>query len=99
MILEPINRATTLLSRMRWNVDLVGDKDGVNLEFTAPDLFLNVSPTIVRVYWNGQRLREGASEDFEASESGGAGAGFDTITLTGPPPAAGDTLTADYVLK
>jgi hypothetical protein len=42
------------------------------------------------VLYNGQRLKEGASNDYVASESGGAGTGYDTITLTFVPMAGAE---------
>lgn len=47
------------------------------------------------VHYNGQRLLEGAGNDYVASESGGVGTGYDTITLTFTPRAASNWLI-DY---
>lgn len=44
------------------------------------------------VLYNGQRLKEGAANDYVASESGGAGTGYDTITLTFVPMAGAEWL-------
>jgi hypothetical protein len=88
-----------LLSRLRWDIELVGTKNGVNDTFTVPppDKFVNLSNVKIRVHYNGQRLLEGALNDYVVSESGGPSTGFDTITLNGIGPKATETLTADYV--
>lgn len=52
-----------------------------------------------KVFYNGERLREGAGNDYTISESGGSGTGFDTITLAFAPKAAPgnpDVLLVDY---
>ena len=78
----------------RWQVDLIGDKNGSNLTFTLPETF---DGSTLRVYRNGQRLMAGASDDLLISESGGPGTGYDTITLLDRPPASDENLFADYV--
>jgi hypothetical protein len=80
-------------------VDLVGAKNASNLVFTTPDDFIQqASGTRIKVYMNGQRLNEGAGCDFVASESGGVGTGYDTITLHSDlAPESFDILFADYV--
>jgi len=44
------------------------------------------------VLYNGQRLREGVINDYIASESGGVGTGYDTITLTFVPMSGSEWL-------
>jgi hypothetical protein len=80
-------------------IDLIGTKDGSNLVFTTPDNFVQqASGTKIKVYMNGQRLYEGATCDYTVSESGGAGTGYDTITLSADlAPLSFDNLFADYV--
>lgn len=70
--------------------------DGVNTAFTTPGYFVEGS---LEVYYNGQRLRKGASNDYTVLESGGIGTGFDTINLTFAPRAAPkvDVITVDYL--
>lgn len=82
----------------RWNVELLGTKDGVNRTFTTPEKFLHstyadAEPRL-RLYHNGRRLIEG--DDFLPSESGGAGTGFDTVTMLSLVPNGRSRLTADY---
>ena len=73
-----------------------GVKDGVNKNFTTAAYF---NPSSMRVYLNGQRLLEGASEDYTLAESGGLGTGFDTIILALAPitNAKPDVLLVDYI--
>lgn len=78
---------------------LTGAVDGINTVFTtaAPFVF-DVPFEAPAVYLNGMRLR-GGGVDYTESESGGLGAGFDTITTTEPPRAtvkAVDVLSVDY---
>jgi hypothetical protein len=80
----------------RWQIDLVGDKNGSNVIFLLPEKF---DQDTIRVYRNGQRLMVGAGDDFTISESGGAGTGFDTITLLDRPPRSDENLFADYVVS
>jgi len=84
------------LSRHKVEVPLLGVKNHINLVFTTPDEFL---PTTIAVYFNGQRMRRGAGEDYTVSESGGPGTGYDTITLLDAElaPYATEQLFADYI--
>jgi hypothetical protein len=82
----------------RWNIDLVGAKDGVNTVFTTPEEFLQAGNIVIRLYLNGDRLRLGALNDYTVSESGGPGTGFDTVTLA-IPLITKDQLTADYIVN
>lgn len=50
----------------------------------------------MRVSLNGIEMREGAGNDWTASESGGAGTGFDTITFN-TTPGAGYALLVEYL--
>jgi hypothetical protein len=101
MILQPVavgSSANVLLEKFRWNKDLVGTKDGVNVAFNTPDVFVQSGSVLIRVYRNGQRLRLGASNDYTVSESGGVGTGYDTVTFNGPAPLLYEELTADYLV-
>lgn len=85
----------------RYNIELVGTKDGTNRVFTTPDKFLHgtyygAEPQI-RLMHNGRRLIE--QDDFTVSESGGVGTGFDTITMVSFAPVSRSRLIADYVKK
>lgn len=48
------------------------------------------------VFYNGQRVWEGTGNDYLATESGGAGTGYDTITTTFTP-RIGSNWTMDFV--
>ncbi len=76
----------------------LGIIDGVNTTFTTTSFFQEGS---LAVYYNGQRLRKGASNDYTVSESGGIGTGFDTINLTFAPRSSPmvDVITVDYTEK
>lgn len=73
-----------------------GDIDGANTEFTTSGKF---QPGSEKVYYNGERLQVGASNDYTIEEGGGFGTGFDTIILAFAPKAAPgnpDVLLIDY---
>lgn len=70
--------------------------NGSNTDFTTAGKFQNGSE---KVYYNGERLQEGATNDYTTAEGGGFGAGFDTIVLAFAPKAAPgnpDVLLIDY---
>lgn len=80
---------------------MVGGKNGVNTVFTVrgAEKYLRAVPgENIAPYLGGCRLIEGT--DFTASESGGSGTGYDTITiiLAASIPTASDTLVCDYVV-
>ena len=80
-------------------VELIGVIDGVNQTFTTPSKFIHgVGGENICVYYNGQRLSEGGSDDYTVSESGGPGTGHDTVSLSFAPKSSTglDRLTADY---
>ena len=52
---------------------------------TSPILFKHGGVSTEKVSYNGQELREGSGHDYVASESGGPGSGYDTITLEFDP--------------
>lgn len=89
------------ISRHRQFVELSGVQDGVNQVFTLPEVAVHNMPNglQVKVYLNGLLLRPGSTRDYEVSESGGVGTGYDTVTfLNGLAPKARDSLWADYVV-
>lgn len=63
--------------------------------FTVPISFKHGGVDTEIVSYNGQRLIEGSGNDYVASESGGAGTGYDTITLEFTP-RAGSNWRIDY---
>jgi len=82
--------------------DLSAQANGITSIFT-----LNASATAfhsttagieMRVTVNGVRQNEGSANDFTASESGGPGTGFDTITFT-YVPLTGDAILVDFLRK
>jgi hypothetical protein len=97
MLLEPISGGGSEVFAWRIQIDLLGVKNGGNPTFYTPDYFLKSGYLTIKVYWNGRCLAEGI--DFEASEPGGAGTGWRTITLlwTSLLPRANDELKADYL--
>jgi len=102
MILQPVTQlrdSQQQLANLKFNVPLLGIKNGANLTFFTPDLYIMTGYLAIRVYRNGQRLNLGSLADFTVGESGGPGTGFDTVTLIGPAPLATETLTADYVMQ
>ena len=89
------------LSSFREDEQLVGAVNGSNQVYTLPNSEKAVvaDPGVkIKVYYNGQRLHEGGANDYTTSESGGAGTGFDTVTLLFVSPRPGDIVTADYYL-
>lgn len=101
MILQPVSQGTSaayLFGKFRWNKSLIGVKDGINKTFTTPEQFVQSGEKVIRVYLNGQRLYEGASNDYTVLESGGPGTGFDTIILA-VAPLGYEIVTADYLIS
>ena len=99
MILRPVQAGSgnVRLEDFRWGIPLVGVKNGVNNVFTTPENFVQSVNVIIRVYWNGRRLK--LNDDYTVSESGGIGTGYDTVTFLFPkPPVATSELTADYIV-
>ncbi len=85
------------LNNFRWNKELAGIKNGINLTFTTTgEYFVQVGDIIIRVFLNGQRLQEGAGNDYTVAESGGPGTGYDTIILS-VAPLSWERMTADYI--
>jgi hypothetical protein len=69
-----------------------GTVNGANTVFTTSGFFVNGSEA---VFYNGVRQRSGVGCDYEISESGGVGTGYDTITFA-VAPRSGDNLIVDY---
>jgi len=91
----PLCRVGSALNtdRFKYGIPLIGDVNGVNVMYLTPDVF---EPTSLRVHYNGQKLHEGAVEDYTISESGGVGTGYDTVTLNFAP-FGDDRVTANYI--
>lgn len=75
---------------------LVGTINGVNTVFVLPGGAKTNIAADIRPLLNGARLNEGVGNDFVASESGGLGTGFDTVTFL-LPPKVGDILIVDFI--
>jgi hypothetical protein len=88
-----------LADDFRENVALAGVKNGVNTVFTIPggDLARHEPPGVqIKLYRNGLRQNLGVGCDYTVSESGGAGTGFDTVTVD-PAPLSYEILLVDFV--
>lgn len=81
--------------RTRW--ELVGVKDGANKVFTTTEFFVHDGNSNEALYFNGVLQSEGAGGDYVASESGGTGTGYDTVTMV-LAPFAQESLTMTYVV-
>jgi hypothetical protein len=87
----------------RMDIPLLGLKNGSNYVFTTPEKFVHSATLSIAVFWNGRRLR--IDRDYDLSESGGVGTGYDTISLTpwslGKSflPRSGDELISDYYIN
>jgi hypothetical protein len=101
--LEVAGGTGTLNFAFKQNVLLLGIKNSQNRIFTvpAPDKFINgtygLNEFRILVRHNGKGLLPGI--DYTMSESGGAGTGLDTITITSFKPVSNSTLVADYIVK
>ena len=83
--------------RYRTEQVLVGSKTGTNCVFRVPngDRFVHILPMFtIQIYLNG--LRQAYIDDYTVLESGGLGAGYDTIVFI-EAPMSDDSLLADYV--
>lgn len=69
--------------------------DGVRTSFTTAINFRHGGPDGESVHYSGQRLFEGAANDYIAVESGGVGTGYDTIVMA-VPPKSWSNLLIDY---
>lgn len=88
--------AIALLTRIKNEAPLTGTKNGVNRVFAAPEFFV---PTAIDVFHNGRRMTRSGVEaeiEYEVSESGGLGTGFDTVTFV-TAPIATSVLRMNYI--
>jgi len=93
----PVARIIPTPMTWRWQVEVLGPKNGLNLTYTTPEKFI---PGSIQLYRNGSRLmRNGPASDFSVTESGGLGTGYDTITLSAFPPKSNENLFSDYLLS
>ena len=89
--------ATASGATPRTKQSLLGTIDGVNKVFTTSESFLHNGLLDECVYRRGLLMSEGVGCDYIASESGGAGTGYDTITFA-TAPKSGDALTINYFI-
>lgn len=87
--------STTTASSYKTNVAPSGTVNGINTVFTTPEDFVHDGTQDEQVYLRGLRRCEGAGNDYVASESGGVGTGYDTITFA-TAPKTGDLILIDY---
>jgi hypothetical protein len=73
---------------------LAGAVNGVNLTYTSATKFRHDGTHDEILYWNGIRMRPGASDDYVVTESV-FGLGYDTIAMA-IAPHTGDSLTIDF---
>jgi len=91
----PFASIADLVELRKYDVPLRGTKNSSNTVFTVPEIFL---PTSFVLHVNGLRQQRGVGCDYLISESGGPGAGYDTVTLdTRLAPYTEESVTADYV--
>lgn len=88
--IDGIDGSTLLVDR-----SLTGIIDGINKVFVTADLFIRNSTFREALYVRGLRRNEGIGCDYLATESGGSGTGYDTITLA-KAPKTGDSIVIDY---
>ncbi len=79
---------------------LGGTYNGVNRSFTFPENFKQGSS---RIFHNGRRLKIASdgtllTGEYTETESGGLGAGFNSIYLLSFAPTTGSVLVADYYI-
>lgn len=94
---QTVNQQFIATARFRTGIELVGAKDGANVEFRIPygDRFTHNLPFLsIAVFLNGVRLK--LIDDYLIQESGGPGTGYDTVILEVVPKSL-DNLLADYV--
>lgn len=75
---------------------LAGVINGSNVAFTTAIDFVHLGADKESVFHNGVLQDEGAGNDYLASESGGPGTGYDTITFA-LAPRVGDKISIDFV--
>lgn len=93
--LQSVVYSSTTIENQKYNIELIGLKNGSNLVYTTPDKFI---PDSIRYYRNGIRQFLGSGYDYTVSEGGGPGTGYDTITLEPcPAPLSWENLLVDYI--
>lgn len=85
---------------VRENVSLLGIRNGINRIFMTPEKFLNGnymgSTYSIKIRHNGRGLDPDL--DYDISESGGPGTGYDTIFFKSFTPSLFNSILADYTV-
>lgn len=96
-----IDKAPVLGLKIKENIPLLGLKNGVNRVFMTPDKFINgiylESEYSIVIRHNGRVLDPLA--DYDLSESGGLGTGYDTIFFKAFVPTQFSSILANYTVK
>lgn len=83
------------------DIQLIGTVNNINTVFTIPSgTFLQNATYKIIVYLNG--VKQVFLDDYFIAESGGPGAGYDTVIFVVPPattPLPVDVVTADYYVS
>jgi hypothetical protein len=87
---------TGVVTKQRFREALIGVKDHSNQVFTTSQKFTRAAGYEEWAYFNGVLQEFGAGNDYVASESGGIGTGYDTITFS-VAPRAKDKLEIIYL--
>jgi hypothetical protein len=87
---------TGTIGDSRYREPLIGIKNHSNTVFTTSQKFTRVTGKEEWLYFNGVLQEFGAANDYTASESGGVGTGYDTITFS-VGPRAKDKLEIIYI--
>ncbi len=86
---------------IRENITLLGVRNGINRSFMTPEKFINGtymgSEYSIHIRHNGRGLDPNL--DYDISESGGPGTGYDTIFFKSFTPSVFNSILADYVVK
>jgi hypothetical protein len=85
--------APVLVNEPKKNQSFNEAPNGVLVAFTTSEFFVVDGSLDPVVTWNGQKLYT----DYVASESGGAGTGYDTITFPCAPKSTTELLIDYYV--
>jgi len=88
--------ARVIQANTKFHQELLGSKNGINRNFITPDKFVGDT---IQLYHNGRRLLYlPTRKEYEITESGGIGTGFDMVNLKWFAPIATSELYADYIL-
>lgn len=93
-----VAEGVTVSQTPRVGVVPLGVINGTNKVFSLAEDFEHDGLNKEAVYLRGLRRSEGVGCDYVASESGGPGTGYDTLTFANAPKV-GDTILIDYFLS